>query len=122
MGKFNNYKSNEKKILLLPYPAEGCNCEFFSYIFDNYGNDVKKSLLLNTMTDKYETQIYWNWPDWNYIGDNSKNKTQPMKQIIVLHFARVIYVKKKSRYKSSKYFGECKGKGSFSKHDFVCMA
>ena len=46
----------------------------FSNLFDNYGNDVKKSLLLNTSTDKYETQMSWNWHDWNQIGNNSKNK------------------------------------------------
>ena len=93
MGKFHNYKSNDKDLLSLLYPAEGCNWGYFSIIFDNYGIDVKTSLLLNTSTDKYETQISWNWHDLNYIGDNLKNKKQPMKKSIALHFARSIFVK-----------------------------
>ena len=55
LGKFNNYKSNLNNSLSLSCLAEGCNCDTFSNLFDNYGNDVKKSLLLNTITDKYET-------------------------------------------------------------------
>ena len=43
LGKFNKYKNNENNLLSLHCPAEGCNCGFFSKIFDNYGNDVKKN-------------------------------------------------------------------------------
>ena len=53
---------------------------------------MKNSLLLNSSTEKYESQIYWNWHDWNYIEENSKNKKQSMKKSITLHFARSIYV------------------------------
>ena len=64
----------------------------FSNVFDNYDIEVKNSLLLNSSTGKYESQISWNWYDWIYIGDNSKNKKQSMKKSVALHFARSIYV------------------------------
>ena len=48
--------------------------EFFSNTFDDYDINVKNALLLNSSTDKYESQISWNWYDWNYIEENSKNK------------------------------------------------
>ena len=92
LGKFNNYKSNRKNELSLPCPAEGCNCGICSNIVDNYSNDVKKSLLLNAIIDKYETQISWNWPDWNYIEENSRNKKQSMNKSIASHFVREIYM------------------------------
>ena len=66
----------------------------FSNIFDNYDINVKNSLLLNTSTGKYKSQISWNWHDWNYIGENSKNKKQSMKKIFALHFTRSICVNK----------------------------
>ena len=68
LGKFNNCKNNENNYLSVPCPAEGYNCGIFSNIFDNYGNDLKKSFLLNM------TQTSWNWTDWNCISENSKNK------------------------------------------------
>ena len=40
LSKFNNYKRNDNN-LLLPCLAEGCNCGFFSNIFDNYDINVK---------------------------------------------------------------------------------
>ena len=73
LGKFNNYKSNDNNLLLLPCLAEGCNCGILSNIFDNYDINIKKLLFLNSSIDKYESQISWNWHDWNYIGNNSNN-------------------------------------------------
>ena len=54
---------------------------------------MKTSLLLNTSTDKYETQISWNWYDWNYIGDNVKRRKTTNEKSIALHFARSIFAK-----------------------------
>ena len=87
LGKYNSYKSNDNNLLSLPYPAEACNCGMFSNIFDNYDINVKNSLLFNSLTGKYESQMSWNWHDWNYIGENSKNKKQSMKKVLlyILH-------------------------------------
>ena len=53
---------------------------------------MKKALLINTQTDCKENQISWNWFDWNYIGENYKNKKQSMKTSVALHFARTMCV------------------------------
>ena len=73
-GKNHNYRNNNNNLLLLPCPAEGCNCGMFINIFDNYDINMKNSLILNSSTEKYESQISWSWRNWNYIGENSKNK------------------------------------------------
>ena len=91
-GKYYNYRSNNDILLSLPCPADNCKCEFFSHVFDNYDVNVKHVLLKNTLTGIFESQICWNWNDWNYVGDNSKNKKQSLKKIVALHFARSIYV------------------------------
>ena len=61
--------------------------EFLSHVFDNYDINVKNALLLNSLTGKFESQISWNWHDWNYIGDNSKNKKKSLKKMLlyILH-------------------------------------
>ena len=53
---------------------------------------MKNVILLNSLTEKFESQISWNWHDWNYIGDNSKNKQQSMKKVLLYICARSIYV------------------------------
>ena len=55
----------------------------FPNIFDNYDINVKNSLLLNSSTGKYESQMSWNWHDWNYIGENSKNEKQSTKKVLI---------------------------------------
>ena len=51
MGKFYNYKSDDKYNLSLRYSAIGCECGTFSNIFDTYSDDLKKALLINTQTN-----------------------------------------------------------------------
>ena len=85
--KYYNYRSIDNNLLSLPYPAEDCNCGIFSNIFDNYDINVKHSLLFNSLIGKYESQMSRNWHDWNYIGENSKNKKQSTKKVLlyILH-------------------------------------
>ena len=55
------------------------------------------------------------------LGITQRIKTINEKKYCVT-FCTFNICKGKSRYKSTKYFGESKGKDSFSKHDSVCMA
>ena len=86
-GKYYNYRSDNDNLLSLPCPAINCKCGIFSQVFDNYDINVKKALLKNTLTGTFETKISWNWNDWNYVGDNSKNKKQSLKKLLlcILH-------------------------------------
>ena len=37
----------------------------FSHVFDNYDVNVKNTLLNSTLTGTLESEISWNWNDWN---------------------------------------------------------
>ena len=75
-------------------------------------------MLLNTIIDKYETQISW---DGITLGRTQRIKNNQWKNYCVT-FCTWNMCKGKFRYKSSKFFGESKGKDSLSKHEYVCMA
>ena len=92
----------------------------FSNMFDNYDINMKNAFLLNSSTEKYESQMSWNWHDWNYIGENSKNKKQSMKKSIALHFSRSIYVNENLNTNLLSTSEKLKV-NPLSKHDFDCM-
>ena len=92
MGQYYTYRSDDKNNLSLRCPAIGCECGTFAKVFDDYGVDLKKALLVNTKSNCEENEISWNWSDCNYVGKDSKNKKQSMKKCVALHFARAMYV------------------------------
>ena len=40
-----------------------------------------------------EKKLSQKWIDWNYVGENCKNRKQSMKRRVAIHFTRAIYVK-----------------------------
>ena len=46
----------------------------FFKTLDKYDSSLRKSLYVNMKTKRKENITSWKWDDWNYIGDNLKNK------------------------------------------------
>ena len=63
MGQYYTYRSDDKNNLSLRCPAIGCECGTFAKVFDDYGADLKKALLVNTKSNCEENEISWNWSD-----------------------------------------------------------